>query len=135
MIYVPDVGVKVDLDRLNKIKRNYIPNKPVIVYSREAANKLLQQGFQIIAVEKNLKRDGDASIFLFNPDNGKTYSALCKILKEMSESKNNLKENLKKIIPKVKKAQCRGSQRTLTLISSKSRGSHRTFGMQSRGSE
>lgn len=96
MIYVPDVGVKVNLDRLNKIKRNYILDKPVIVYSREAANKLLQQGYQIIAVEKNLKRDGDASIFLFDPDNGKTYSALCKILKEMNESKNNPKENLKK---------------------------------------
>lgn len=49
--------------------------------------------------------------------------------------KNNLKENLKKIIPKPKKVQCRGSQRTLTLIFTKSRGSHRTFGMQSRGSE
>ena len=91
MIYVPDVGVKVDLDSLNKIKRNYILDKPVIVYSREAANKLLQQGCQIIAIEKNLKRDGDASIFLFDPNNGKTYSALCDILKEMSESKNNLK--------------------------------------------
>lgn len=96
MIYVPDVGVKVDLNNLDKIKRNYILDKPVIVYSREAANKLLQQGYQIIAIEKNLKRDGDASIFLFDPNNGKTYSALCKILKEMSELKNNLKENLKK---------------------------------------
>ena len=92
MIYVPDVGVKVDLDSLDKIKRNYILDKPVIVYSREAANKLLQQGYQIIAVEKNLKRDGDASIFLFDHNNGKTYSALCKILKEMSELKNNLKK-------------------------------------------
>ena len=96
MIYVPDVGIKVDLDSIDEIKRNYISDKPVIVYSREAANKLLQQGYQIIAVEKNLKRDGDASIFLFDPDNGKTYSTLCKILKEMNESKNNLKENLKK---------------------------------------
>lgn len=76
--------------------RNYIPDRPVIVYRRDAANKLLAQGFRIISVEKNLKRDGDASIFLFDPDNGKTYSALCKILKEMNESKNNLKENLKK---------------------------------------
>lgn len=79
-----------------KLNRLYITSSPVIVYSREAANRLLQQGFQIIAVEKNLKRDGDASIFLFAPDNGKTYSALCKILKEMNESKNNLKDNLKK---------------------------------------
>lgn len=100
MIYVPDVGIKVDLDSIDKIKRNYISDKPVIVYSREAANKLLQQGYQIIAVEKNLKRDGDASIFLFDPDNGKTYSALCKILKEMSESKNNPKENLKENLKK-----------------------------------
>lgn len=88
--------VHQEVQKLKLNNRLYITNSPVIVYSREAANRLLQQGFQIIAVEKNLKRDGDASIFLFNPDNGKTYSALCKILKEMSESKNNLKENLKK---------------------------------------
>lgn len=82
---INQVHREVQKPKLNN--RLYITSSPVIVYSREAANRLLQQGFQIIAVEKNLKRDGDASIFLFNPDNGKTYSALCKILKEMNESK------------------------------------------------
>ena len=48
------------------LARNYIPDRPVIVYRRDAANKLLAQGFKIISVEKNLKRDGDASIFLFD---------------------------------------------------------------------
>lgn len=91
---INQVHQEVQKPKLNN--RLYITSSPVIVYSREAANKLLQQGYQIIAVEKNLKRDGDASIFLFDPNNGKTYSALCKILKEMNESKNNLKENLKK---------------------------------------
>lgn len=90
MIYVPDVGVKADLDRLNKIKRNYIPDRPVIVYRRDAANKLLAQGFRIISVEKNLKRDGDTSIFLFDPENGETLKALNKILIELKEAKNNI---------------------------------------------
>ena len=96
MIYVPDVGVKVDLNSLDKIKRNYISDKPVIVYSREAANKLLQQGYQIIAVEKNLKRDGDTSIFLFDPENGKTLKALQTVLQEIKVEKIE-REKLKKI--------------------------------------
>ena len=90
MIYVQDVGVKADLDKLNKIKRNYIPDRPVIVYRRDAANKLLAQGFRIISVEKNLKRDGDTSIFLFDLENGETLKALNKILIELKEAKNNI---------------------------------------------
>ena len=72
------------------LARNYIPDRPVIVYRRDAANKLLAQGFKIISVEKNLKRDGDASIFLFDPENGKTLKALDKILIELKETKNDI---------------------------------------------
>ncbi len=60
---------------------------PVIVYSREAANRLLSQGFQIISVEKNTKRRNDSSIFLFAPNNGITMMALTKILNTMKEEK------------------------------------------------
>ena len=70
--------------------RNYIPDRPVIVYRRDAANKLLAQGFRIISVEKNLKRDGDTSIFLFDPENGETLKALDKILIELKETKNDI---------------------------------------------
>ena len=89
MIYVPDVGIKVDLDSLDKI------NRPVIVYRRDAANKLLAQGFRIISVEKNLKRDGDTSIFLFDPENGKTLKALQTVLQEVKAEKIE-REKLKK---------------------------------------
>lgn len=70
--------------------RNYIPDRPVIVYRRDAANKLLAQGFRIVSVEKNLKRDGDTSIFLFDPENGETLKALDKILIELKETKNDI---------------------------------------------
>mgnify|MGYP003468035532 FL=1 len=40
------------------LARNYIPDRPVIVYRRDAANKLLAQGFKIISVEKNFKSSG-----------------------------------------------------------------------------
>lgn len=90
MIYVPDVGTKVDLDSLDNL------NRPVIVYRRDAANKLLAQGFRIISVEKNLKRDGDTSIFLFDPENGKTLKALQTVLQEIKVEKIE-RERLKKI--------------------------------------
>lgn len=90
MIYVPDVGVKVDLDSLDNL------NRPVIVYRRDTANKLLAQGFRIISVEKNLKRDGDTSIFLFDPENGKTLKALQTVLQEIKVEKIE-REKLKKI--------------------------------------
>ena len=60
------------------------------MHRRDAANKLLAQGFRIISVEKNLKRDGDASIFLFDPENGETLKALDKILIELKETKNDI---------------------------------------------
>ena len=81
MIYIPDVGVKVNLDSLNNL------NRPVIVYRRDTANKLLAQGFRIISVEKNLKRDGDTTIFLFAPENGKTLEALQTVLQEVKAEK------------------------------------------------
>lgn len=87
MAYSPNVKAEINLD---KTKRKYIPDRPVIVYRRDAANKLLAQGFRIISVEKNLKRDGDASIFLFDPENGKTLKALDKILIELKETKNDI---------------------------------------------
>lgn len=90
MIYVPDVGVKVDLDSLDNL------NRPVIVYRRDAANKLLAQGFRIISVEKNLKRDGDTSIFLFDSENGKTLKALQIVLQEIKAEKIE-RERLKKL--------------------------------------
>lgn len=90
MIYVPDVGTKVDLDSLDNL------NRPVIVYRRDVANKLLAQGFRIISVEKNLKRDGDTSIFLFDPENGKTLKALQTVLQEIKVEKIE-RERLKKI--------------------------------------
>ena len=79
------------------LARNYIPDRPVIVYRRDAANKLLAQGFKIISVEKNLKRDGDASIFLFDPEDGKTLKALDKILIELKETKNDIQKNIQKL--------------------------------------
>lgn len=72
------------------LARNYIPDRPVIVYRRDAANKLLAQGFRIVSVEKNLKRDGDTSIFLFDPENGETLKALDKILIKLKEAKNDI---------------------------------------------
>lgn len=90
MIYVPDVGIKVDLDSLDNL------NRPVIVYRRDAANKLLAQGFRIVSVEKNLKRNGDTSIFLFAPENGKTLEALQTVLQEVKAEKNE-RERFKKI--------------------------------------
>lgn len=72
------------------LARNYIPDRPVIVYRRDAANKLLAQGFRIVSVEKNLKRDGDTSLFLFDPENGETLKALDKILIELKEAKNDI---------------------------------------------
>ena len=73
------------------IKRPCSIDSPVIVYSRDAANRLLKQGFAIISIEKNLKRKGDTSIFLFEPENGRTFEALLHILGEMKKEDENQK--------------------------------------------
>lgn len=71
-------------------KRAFIPERPVVVYNREAANRLIAQGYTVIAIERNLKRTGDASLFLFAPENGKTLKALNVILQQMKKEKETI---------------------------------------------
>lgn len=94
MYFLPNIGITIDSskqERINKIipdnSSPYHNTRPVMVYRRDAANKLLAQGFHIISVEKNMKREGDTSVFLFEPANGTTLKALESVLKEIKDEK------------------------------------------------